>query len=187
MQEDSSSNSPDIANKTQLSPYAQSQDEQPTQTTQTETTISWTASEYIAHEKSKGWFVALALISVAIGAILYLITRDITVVCLAIVGGFVFGFYGAREPKLIDYEINDTNLVVGQKRYDFREFKSFSVVSEGAFSSIVLWPHKRFAQLLTMYYPPEQEDQIVQTLGGHLPQEIHKPDLIETLMKNIRF
>jgi len=160
---------------------------QETQQVTAQETLSWTASEYILHEKTAGWFAMLGLVTALLAAVLFLITRDISVVFLAVVCGFVFGFYGNRKPKQIDYQIGEHELIVGDKQYAYREFKAFSVVPEGAFSSIVLWPHKRFSQLTSIYYPPEYEEQITKAIGTHLPFEEHNPDFVEKLTRQVRF
>ena len=173
---------------TTQSPYALESSAVSGQTTQNvHDTITWTASEYILHEKTGSWYLALVLVTAMIAVVLFLITKDVTVVGLALVCGFVFGFYGTRKPKQVSYGLSDKDLVIDSKHYAFREFKSFSVVPEGAFSSIVLWPHKRFAQFTTIYYPLEYEEQITQAIGSHLPLEQHNLDFVEKLARHVRF
>lgn len=185
MQDEQQSNQ--LAQTTMQSPYELESGQSQFAAQDEQGAVVWTASEYILHEKTARWYIILGFVAVTIAAVLFFITRDVTVVALALVGGLVFGFYGSRQPKQIGYEIRDKTLVVNERHHEYREFKAFSVVSEDAFSSIVLWPHKRFAQSTSIYYPPEYEDQIVNAIAAHLPFEDHKPDLIEVLMSRIRF
>src|SRR5437870_2945293 len=39
--------------------------------------ITWTASEFVAHEKSAGWYLALTVVALVIAGVIYLLTRDI--------------------------------------------------------------------------------------------------------------
>lgn len=149
--------------------------------------ISWTASEFIAHDKTAGWYGTLAGVAVLLAAIIFLLTRDPISASVVIVGAVLFGVYAGRQPRQLPYTLSDHGLHVGSRFYPLQQFRSFSVVPEGAFSSIVFMPLKRFAPLTTIYYPPESEEQIVDILSTELPFVEHRHDAIERLMRHIRF
>jgi hypothetical protein len=149
--------------------------------------ISWTASEFVAHEKSAGWYFGLALAGAAIAGLVFLITRDYISAVVVLVGTFALGVLGSKKPKQQQYVLGPRGLTAGQKQYDYSAFKSFAVVPEGAFSSIVFMPLKGFAPLTTIYYPPEDERKITDLLAQHLPFEEHKLDAVDHLMQRIRF
>lgn len=149
--------------------------------------ISWTASEFIAHEKSAGWYLGVVVASVLCGGLVYFITKDKVSMSVVLMAGFVLGFYGARKPKQIQYHLDNQGITVGSKHFVYNSFRSFSVIPEGAFSSIVFMPHKRFALPLTLYYAPDDEDNIVDILADQLPLEERRPDAVDSLMRRIRF
>lgn len=149
--------------------------------------IRWTASEYIAHDKDFSWYSGLAAVSVLLAALLYLVTRDFTSPLVVFFGAFLLGFYGARKPRQLEYELNDKDLVIGEKHIPYSDLKTFALVPEGAFASIRFVPHKRFGPPITIYYGPEDENKIVNALSVHLPMEQHKIDAIDRLMRRIRF
>lgn len=149
--------------------------------------ITWTASEFIAHDKSGGWYMALAVVTAAVGGLVYLITRDYISVGVVVVAGLLLGTYGARQPRQLQYQLNDHGLAIGPKTYTFDQFRSFSVVSEGAFSSITFMPLKRFAPPISIYYAPEDEEKIVNLLSQALPIEQRRLDAVDNLMRKIRF
>ena len=149
--------------------------------------ISWTASEYIAHHKDARWYIALGIGSVLLAAGLGLITRDLLTAIIVLICGLALGAYGARQPRTLTYRIDHDGLTIGAKTLPYGLFKSFSVVPEGAFTSIVLTPLKRCAPMTTLYYPPDQEDAILAHLSAYLPMEERKPDPIDRLMYRIRF
>jgi hypothetical protein len=123
--------------------------------------ITWTASEFIAHEKSAGWYTMLALATAIIAGIVYLITRDYISVGVVVVAGIILGAYAAHEPRQLEYE--------------------------GAFSSITFMPLKRFSPPISIYYAPEDEDRIVTLLSDKLPIEQRRLDAVDNLMRKIRF
>jgi len=148
---------------------------------------SWTASEFVHHEKAAGWYAALGGVSVLIAGAVYLLTKDVISAVVVVVAAFALGFYGARKPKQLDYQLDASGLSIGTKYFRYGEFKSFSVAQEGAFSSIVLMPLKRFAPLTTLYFAPENEAEIIKILSMTLPFEEHKKDAVDKLMHKIRF
>lgn len=149
--------------------------------------LTWSASEYVGHEKSRQWYINLTIVTGIGAAFIYPITRDIFSSFIAILFGAIFGVIAKKPPKAMKYSIGVGFIRLGPKTFHFSEFKSFSITEEGAFSSVTLHPLKRFATLKTIYYPPENEDQIVKTIGDYLPFEQHQPDLIDQLMRAIRF
>jgi hypothetical protein len=83
--------------------------------------------------------------------------------------------------------LDDKGLTIGSKHYAYNEFRSFAILQEGALSSIVFMPLKRFATLTSIYYAPEDEQSIVDILADHLSLEEHHQDAVDKLMRRIRF
>jgi hypothetical protein len=147
---------------------------------------TWTASEFIAHEKTPLWYGALIIITVVVVGGSYLLTRDkIAAVALTMVG-VLFGFLAAHKPRVLNYAVNARGLLIDNKFYPYSDFKSFGIVQEGAFSSIVFAPMRRFMPTLTIYYPPESEQQVVNALSQYMPFAPASHDLIDQLMRRIR-
>jgi hypothetical protein len=149
--------------------------------------ITWTASEFVAHNKSPGWYVMLVVATVVLSVIVYVLNRDFISVGVVIVAGVIMGVYAGHQPRQLEYILNSQGFGIGQKQYSFTEFKSFSVQEEGAFSSIVFMPLKRLGPAITIYYAPEDEDNILAILTSQLPMEEHRADAVDTLMRRIRF
>ncbi|MDB5169973.1 MAG: hypothetical protein JWN82_369 [Candidatus Saccharibacteria bacterium] len=149
--------------------------------------ITWTASEFVAHQKSGGWYGLLALGAVVVAVLVWVVTKDIVSSVVIVLAALALGVYGRRQPRELDYRLDETGLTIGGKYYNYGGFRSFSVMTEGAFSSIVFMPLKRFSTLTTIYYDPKDEDDIVGLLSGRLPLEERKRDAIDSLMWRIRF
>jgi hypothetical protein len=160
------------------------QDNQPQQSN---LLIQWQASEFASNEKTGGWYFKLALIAVLLAGIIYAITRDVissVVICLL---GLTVGAYGALKPKIINYALYEEGIQVGEKQFDYQEFKSFAVLDDGSVPNVMLLPHKRFMIPVSMYFDPKEGDKIVETLGEFLPYEHKEPDFIDRLSTHIRF
>lgn len=161
--------------------------EQPELPPQSLQEVTWTASEFIAHEKDASWYLGLAVASAIVAVVIYLITKDFVSVAVVVVAAVLLGVYGARQPRQLQYHLDDRGITIGQKHYSYGEFRSFSVVQQGAFASIEFMPLKRFAPALSIYYAPEDEDSIITLLSNQLPMEEPRRDLVENLMRRIRF
>jgi hypothetical protein len=149
--------------------------------------VDWTASEFIAHEKSPFWYISLIAFVVVVGGILFLLTRDYISVAVVVVLAAVFGVAGSRKPRVVSYRVDRGGISVGKMFHPYGAFKSFAVIDEGAFSSITFLPLKRFNLPLSIYFAREDEDKIMGVLGGHLPLEPGQLDSLERMMRNLHF
>lgn len=149
--------------------------------------VDWTASEFIQHEKSINWYLILAASVLFFTALIYLITRDKITSGIIVVAALFFGIYAARKPRTLNYRLGASGLMVGDKFYDFSQFRSFVVLHEGAFNSVSFMPLKRFMPVLTVYYAPDDEQKIVQLLSMRLPMENRGKDIIDRFLHRIRF
>ena len=148
--------------------------------------VSWSASEFIAHEKSPLWYAALTAVSVVFAAVIYFLMHDLIAVIAVVFVCILFGFLAAHKPRVLTYYVNAAGITIGQKTYSFSDFKSFGVVNEGAFSNITFMPMKRFMPTLSIYYPPEHEQAIIDVLSNYLPFAPATHDLIDRFMHRIR-
>lgn len=149
--------------------------------------ISWTASEYIDHEKRASWFIGLSLAAVAVAALLYFITDDVVTAVVVFIVAALFGVTGARKPRTLNYQLDSSGVSIASKYYPYDSFKSFTVVNEGAFNSVQLLPLKRFMPTISLYYPPDHEESILRALSDYLPHEEQSRDPIDRLMRKVRF
>lgn len=167
--------------------YNENIDASPVQSEVNDTPVSWTASEYISHQKNSSWYVMLGLGSVMAAVLVYLITRDRISSSMMVLVAILFGIFAARQPRVLNYQISSHGITIGDKFYSFNDFKSFTLFEEGRVSSISLMPMKRFMPSLSVYYPPEQEEQIVGLIANYLPHEDREPDALDKLMHRVRF
>ncbi|RTK95211.1 hypothetical protein EKI60_02020 [Candidatus Saccharibacteria bacterium] len=149
--------------------------------------VSWTASEFIAHAKTAGWYAILIGVTVVVAATLFLLTRDAISTVMVIIVATLFGVMGSRKPRELSYSLDEDGVVVGQKLYPYESFKSFSVIQEGGVESIWFMPMQRLMPGLTIYFAPDQGDQIMDILSEFLPFEPRDTDPIDKLMHRLRF
>lgn len=149
--------------------------------------VTWTASEYIAHHKTSGWYLLFILGVLACSGGIYLLTKDI--ISSAVVGfaGILFAVLASKKPRQLSYKVDVSGITIGGKFYPYTQFKFFSIAREGAVGSVNFWPLKRFMPELSIYYPPEQEGEILKIVAEHLPHEEHEEHAVDRLLKKLRF
>lgn len=149
--------------------------------------ISWTASEYISHEKNMMWHIYLYAIAVVLVVMVYLISKDILAVIVIILSAVAVSVYATKQPTEKTYSLGSEGLRIDNNIFDYSLFRSFSIVEEGAVDSIWLKPLKRTTPTTVIYFAKEDEDEIENILSTFLPFEDRKLDLIDRVTKRIRF
>jgi hypothetical protein len=161
--------------------------ENPSNAQQAGDTVTWSAHEFLAHDKTNGWYLIFAVALLVLIAIIYVVTRDIFSVVIVAVLAAVFGVAAAIRPRVIDYEVSPGGLKVGNKKYKFDEFRSFSVFEDSTQPFIQLLPHKRFMVPLALHYQPADGERIITILGEYLASEQHKNDWVDKMTSRIHF
>lgn len=151
------------------------------------TPVSWTASEYIAHNKGLAWFMMLGFVLFVVVAGTYFITKDFVPSVVLAVAGLAFGVFAARPPRVLEYTVDTRGIKIDQKYYPYAELRSFDVVDEGQLPAILLMPLKRFLPPITVFYDQKEEDAILNVLGSYLPHQEQQSDMVDRLMRRIRF
>ena len=150
-------------------------------------TITWQASEYIAHEKPASWYGVLLGASLLITAVVYLLNRDILTSVAIMTVSLCAGFFASRQPSSKQYKLSPKGLEVDGKLFKFADFRSFSIVEEGAIDSIWLKPLNKYKPAIIIYFSPEEEDKIATMISNFLPHEQRELDAIDRASRRLRF
>lgn len=149
--------------------------------------VTWTAEEYIHLDRSPVWFILFAVIVLGLIAVDVFFLKSWTFSALVIVMAVALIIYIRRPPRTLTYALSPRQgLYVGERLYRFDEFKAFGLVKEDAHHSILLIPRKRFAPGVSVFFPDEAGERIVDILGSQLPMENLKLDVVDTLVRKLR-
>lgn len=149
--------------------------------------VTWEASEFIHHEKSMNWYLLLTGAAILLGAVMYLLLKDIfSLVVLAIMYAAIL-VYARREPRTLQYGVGVNGISIGEKHFDYDQFKSFSVIQESGVPSVVLVPTQRFMPPVSIYFAPEDADKIVGELSKFVPNEQRNLNPVDRAMLKLRF
>jgi len=148
--------------------------------------IHWVANEYIHGERSKTWFIVFGVVVASLITIDLLFWKSYTFSILVVVMAAALIIYTRRTPQSVNYTLSgDQGLYIGEKLYHFNEFKSFGLIRDAEHHSIMMVPVKRFAPGVSVYFPDEAGEQIVDILGARLPMEQLKLDAVDIIVRKL--
>ncbi|MDO4684812.1 MAG: hypothetical protein Q4B06_03875 [Candidatus Saccharibacteria bacterium] len=148
--------------------------------------VTWQAKEYITPEKNIAWYVGLFLVVAAGIAIDIFFLQAWTVSLLLVAIAAVLIVMTVRPSRDITYELSSKGLRVGDQLYSLSDYKAFGVIHDGKENSIFLIPVKRFKPGLSVYFPVESGEQIVELLGHYLPMQEIRLDFIDKVVRMLR-
>jgi hypothetical protein len=149
--------------------------------------VTWTAQEYVHLDKSPVWFVGFVIIVLGLVSVDVFLLKSWTFSALVIVMAVAIVIYTRRPPRALTYALSaKQGLYVGERLYHFDEFKAFGLIKDGEHNSIMLLPTKRFSPGVSVYFPEEVGEQVVDILGQRLPMEELKLDIIDIVVRKLR-
>lgn len=151
-----------------------------------ETAVRWQAHEYIHREKDMRWYIAFGVIVVALMAIAIFVMNAWTFAVLVLVMAVTLIMYTRRPPRVLDYILSRQGLHINDRLYPFVEFKSFIVIHGDDEYSIMLVPVKRFQPGVSVYFPEESGEAIVDMLAARMPMQESQLDLMDRIIRRLR-
>ena len=149
--------------------------------------ITWTAEEYVHLERSPIWFVIFIIVVLGLIAVDVFLLKSWTFSALVIVMAVALVIYIRRPPRSLTYALSPAQgLYVGERLYRFDEFKAFGLIQDGTNYSVLLIPRKRFAPGVSVYFPDDAGERIVDILGQQLPMENLKLDVVDLIVRKLR-
>lgn len=148
--------------------------------------FSWDAVDGVQRSRGTSWYAGLAIITVALMAITIFLMKDwVFAILIPIMATAVF-VMTKRPTTTVNYSISPKGVYVGDKLYDFSEFKSFGIVDDPDQLSIVLLPSKRLGLPITLYFEEADGEKIVDMLGARLPMQEIKQDSFDKIIKYLK-
>ena len=147
--------------------------------------VTWTAHEAIHQEKGTMWFVLFTVLMLAfLGLSIW--TQAWTFAVLVVVITIVVFIFAKRPPRELTYSLTEEGLTVDGRLHDLKNFKAFGVIHDGEDLSVMLIPTQRFQPGLTVYFPEELGDDIVDILGSSLPMKELHLDMVDRAVRFFR-
>jgi hypothetical protein len=150
--------------------------------------VSWNALEFIVHEKSPLWYLALIVVTLGLASLVLILSHDKVSTVLIIIVGIIFGVVAGRRPRHLQYLLDSKGITINRASRRYSEFKSFAVVEENGLDTIIFMPLKRFTLPLTINVDTNETDAVITKLSDYLPNDqTHGHDAIDKFMQRIHF
>lgn len=147
--------------------------------------VHWQATEYVHREKDQMWFVIFGIVVIVLIAVAIFVIKSWTFAALIPVMAAALIVYTRRPPRLLDYTLSRQGLYINDQLYPFSEFKSFSLIHGVDQYLITLIPTKRFKPGVSINFPEEVGEAIVDMLAARLPMREMQPDLVDRLIRKL--
>lgn len=149
--------------------------------------LHWEASEYIHHTKNFSWYFVYVAVMLVLLALAYFVTHSWTFIALVIVMSIAIGIYANRPPRTLHYGLTNSGIQIDQTVYKYADFRAFGIMNDGGLYSIMLIPAKRFLPAVSIYFAEDDGEDIVDILGARLPMEEIHLDVVDRLVRRLRF
>lgn len=150
------------------------------------TPVRWEATEYIHRDKNATWFVVFAVVVVALMAVAIFVMKTWSFAILIPVMAAALIVYSRRPPRVLNYTLSRQGLHVNDKLYPLNQFKAFSLIHGDDEHSIMLIPVKRLYPGVTIYFPEDAGEAIVDLLAARLPMQEAHLDVIDRIIRKLR-
>lgn len=147
--------------------------------------IQWQAPEYIQERRSPLWFIGFWLVAISLMAAAIFVFNSISFAVLIPAMAGALMIYSHRPPHNLNYVLSTKGLYINEKLHPLGEFKSFGIMREESIPSLMLLPVQRFRPGLTVHFPVEQGEEIVDMLGRHLPMQDIKADAFDKIIQKL--
>ncbi|MDO8492363.1 MAG: hypothetical protein Q7S34_01845 [bacterium] len=146
--------------------------------------IRWTDLEYPHRPKSVDWFWGLGLLAIAVAG-LSIFLGNLLFGLLFIAGSASIGIFAVREPKEIEYIINDKGVLIGDSFHSYDELGSFYVDRQEQVTKLILTSKKLFSSYLVIDITEHNPDAIHDALIQKLPEVEHREPLLHAVAERL--
>ena len=140
--------------------------------------IRWSELEYEERHHGADWYWALGIIAVA-SAATSIILGNVLFAIVIVIGALVLSLHAARRPEEIEFEINESGIVIGSRLYPFRTLESFWIPEEGVPRLIVHSKRIFVPQIVIPFSDEVSLDDVHDVLLEYLEEEEHSESLSE--------
>jgi len=151
-----------------------------------ENVLSWEAAEYEFEKKSPDWFWALGIIALAGGLTAVLLGNYLFGVFI-ILAAVLLGFYAARRPQVVRYEIDAEGVRVGQEMYHYKNLKAFWLETAGPVKKLLLLSKSSLSPILALPLGSASYMAVKEMLSKNLPEQKLSEPLSHFIMEYLGF
>jgi len=147
--------------------------------------IKWSAPEFEKKEKSKLWFIIIAIIISAFIIIAFLY-KNYTFISLLILSFICIYIYAKKEPRTIDFSLTAKGVTIEDKIYAYQELKSFWIFYDPPRLKTLSLQHKKFFMPHTCIPIANQNPSLIRAyLLKYIPEIEQEESLLDIINEKI--
>jgi hypothetical protein len=147
--------------------------------------VQWQAPEYIQERRSPWWYIGFWIVTILLVAIAAFVIRSWSFAILVPAMAAALMIYSHRPPHMLSYVLSAKGLYINEKLHPMNEFRSFGIMKDESIPSLMLIPVKRFRPGLTVHFPDEMVEAIVDLLGQRIPMQELKLDALDHVIRKL--
>ncbi len=147
--------------------------------------IQWQAPEYVQERRSPWWFIAFWVIAALLMVVAFFVLQSWSFALLVPAMAAALMIYSHRPPRILNYVLSGKGIYINEKLHPIGEFRSFGIMRDEAIPSIMFIPVKRFRPALTIHFPEEIGEAVVDLLGHRIPMQELKLDLFDQIIRKL--
>jgi len=151
-----------------------------------EETITWSAAEYPFREKTTDWYWALGIMAVA-GAVAAYIMGNFLFAVLILIGAFTVAIYGARHPRMVQFEVSRRGVRSDTVLYPYSSLSSFWIIEGAEESKILIESKKSFLPLISIPLGDTNPEAVRTFLLNYLDEHERVEPFAQRVMDYLRF
>lgn len=150
--------------------------------------IRWNAFEYEHTEKGSDWFWALGIITISAAGAAFAL-GNILFGILILVGAFSLALFANRHPDLIQFEINERGVVIGDTLYPYTTLDSFWIEDtvQTAIPKIIIKSKKVLMPYIIIPFEHNDSTSIHDYLSEYIKEEEHNEPLSHKILEYFGF
>ncbi|OGD69539.1 hypothetical protein A3I18_00810 [Candidatus Campbellbacteria bacterium RIFCSPLOWO2_02_FULL_35_11] len=140
--------------------------------------IKWQDWEFEYKHKSPDWFWALWIIAIGV-SVFSVIKEGYLFAILILIMAFTASLQGVRKPKFIDFEIDETGVIIDKAKYPYKNLESFWIKD----SQLVIETKNHLMSHLIISLKETDEQEVEKILSEHLPKEEKEEPIFNKMAK----
>jgi hypothetical protein len=149
--------------------------------------VAWEAPEHYHNQKGGDWFLALAILTIAVVIAALLFANFLFALLIGLAGGAV-ALVSSRPPRIIPFEVSVRGIRIADELYPFTTLRSYYLDEDDPRGpQLLVMSAARFMPLLVLPIPEEYIDHIEEILESRLPEEFLEEPLFHKFLEFLGF
>ena len=148
--------------------------------------LSWSAPEFVRHDKGPAWFIILGIV-VGIFFIISLLMKNYFFAVLILMAGGLIYIHALKHPRTLKFSLSEEQLKVGDHIFHLSDLKSFWIFEDPDVRLLRLETKRTFMPQLHLPLGDQQPQTLRQAFIQFIPEKKQQESLIDIFSRKIKF